>query len=454
MVPTIPQPSFRGKNGGVNKPSLAKGAAILFALIVCYFVLKTHVTVVISPMDSYTRASAMTLVDTSSGRIVMFQPEVKIAPKPVAPATVTENNQLAAPQVETEKAVESKQKEEQEVITPPPVAEEPPKQKGRLFRPDGSLGLNIPEFKTMQERESWCSSHLDNQGLEVVTIRASDFHPEFRMAIYREDDIVSDHIRGQSSWEQNESRDLFTAHPKPRHMDGKIFIDIGANVGWFTLIALAKGYRVLAFEPGPANLRLIEYSVCLNPHFADQLTLYQYGLSEEDKTCYIISGDINIGDGHTVCSEEEKNAFLTHKQYVYRVRAESRFVRLDDILYGKDAKFTELPPVGLMKIDIEGHEQFALSKAGADRLFRDKNKRPPIIMAEMYNCQNGNCNGDKPFADLMFGRGYQATSLPFQRNPRGKGPVYRSFGDVASHNPVPTNIVFLDPDQVDVGKYV
>jgi FkbM family methyltransferase len=43
-------------------------------------------------------------------------------------------------------------------------------------------------------------------------------------------------------------------HIKP----GDVFYDLGANVGYFSLVAAALGARVVAFEPFPDNLRLLQ----------------------------------------------------------------------------------------------------------------------------------------------------------------------------------------------------
>ena len=49
---------------------------------------------------------------------------------------------------------------------------------------------------------------------------------------------------------------------------GEWFVDVGANVGPYTLVAISRGVRALALEPAPANFARLWENLCLNA-FAD-----------------------------------------------------------------------------------------------------------------------------------------------------------------------------------------
>ena len=69
--------------------------------------------------------------------------------------------------------------------------------------------------------------------------------------------------------------------------EGDVFVDIGANSGYFSVLAAlrvgARG-RVFAFEPNPAVRRQLERHIGLNA-IADRVTISALALSDEDSEC-------------------------------------------------------------------------------------------------------------------------------------------------------------------------
>ncbi len=67
--------------------------------------------------------------------------------------------------------------------------------------------------------------------------------------------------------------------------EGDVFVDIGANSGYFSVLAAlrvgARG-RVFAFEPNPAVRRQLERHIGLNA-IADRVTISALALSDEDR---------------------------------------------------------------------------------------------------------------------------------------------------------------------------
>ena len=55
--------------------------------------------------------------------------------------------------------------------------------------------------------------------------------------------------------------DFIVANVKP----GDVFVDIGANVGQFSLLAASLGATVHAFEPSPDNMEALKRNLDLNP---------------------------------------------------------------------------------------------------------------------------------------------------------------------------------------------
>ena len=62
---------------------------------------------------------------------------------------------------------------------------------------------------------------------------------------------------------------------------GSLFVDVGANLGYFSLMAASLGYTVASFEPMSRNARKLSRSVARNG-FAGRVSLYQNAVGTAD----------------------------------------------------------------------------------------------------------------------------------------------------------------------------
>lgn len=135
---------------------------------------------------------------------------------------------------------------------------------------------------------------------------------------------------------------------KPR----SIFFDVGANVGWDTLIAANNGARVIAFEPGASNLPLLSDTIHRNG-VDEQVKIEPIGIGEKTEVIqfaeYPNYGLVN----HVITSENPAKPDA--------VISEINITSIDDY-----ASAHNLIP-NVIKIDIEGHEFAALK--GAQKTF-------------------------------------------------------------------------------------
>lgn len=71
-------------------------------------------------------------------------------------------------------------------------------------------------------------------------------------------DPITESVEKTGTWEPDEAKLL------ERLMDGRagIFVDVGAHVGFFSKLALAKGWHVIAMEPEPHNYVLLKENIC------------------------------------------------------------------------------------------------------------------------------------------------------------------------------------------------
>lgn len=99
----------------------------------------------------------------------------------------------------------------------------------------------------------------------------------------------------ESAWRVNSCRkEPWTTAFVDRVKPGELFIDVGANVGAYTLIAATGGARVIAIEPFFANAARMGENLALNNASRNVLVLTM-ALGEEDGVTEFHIGDMRAG---------------------------------------------------------------------------------------------------------------------------------------------------------------
>ncbi|MCX4246891.1 FkbM family methyltransferase [Paraliomyxa miuraensis] len=169
--------------------------------------------------------------------------------------------------------------------------------------------------------------HVDPD--EVVMVQGS------KMVLNPNDTIVSRVIRRDGIWEPLETR-LFTQTVRP----GDVVVDVGANIGYYTLLAarlVGETGHVYAFEPEPEAFALLERNVALNGY--DNVTLVDKALGREAGRLQLYLAKNNRGD---------------HRIYDPTGRRSS----IDVDVIALDAYLDErgIERVNLLKVDTQGAE--------------------------------------------------------------------------------------------------
>lgn len=168
---------------------------------------------------------------------------------------------------------------------------------------------------------------------------------------------------------------------------GDTFLDVGANIGYFSLLArsiVGPQGQVYAIEPNDLNVKLLESSIRSNGF--DNIAVMQVGASEHIQTLMLHA---NVGNGTT-------------STIGYRDIFSSRTVAgipIDSLLAGRRK------PVDVVKIDVEGFEYRAL-RGGETLLDTDK---PDIIFEFAANGMDG--IGGAEFLAWLQAKGYAFAAI-------------------------------------------
>jgi FkbM family methyltransferase len=120
-----------------------------------------------------------------------------------------------------------------------------------------------------------------------------------------QDKYVSRQIREQGIWEPYETS-LVLKLLGP----GSVFVDVGANLGYFSLIAaslVGDTGKVVAFEPDPVNFELLNASIDLN-HFGARIQSVEAGLSDQACEGRLYLSEDNMGDHQIYAGEGDRES--------------------------------------------------------------------------------------------------------------------------------------------------
>jgi FkbM family methyltransferase len=204
-----------------------------------------------------------------------------------------------------------------------------------------------------------------------------------------------------------------------------VCFDVGANIGYFTLL-MAKHAplgKVYAFEPIPLNAFLLRASIELNKYENIEVNCIGVGADSVDVT-FTQSTDSAYS---SIQDTERKPVERTFQVPMTTL----------DSFVGK----RNITSIDLLKVDVEGAEGLVIQ--GSKRLLDDPNRRPRLVLMELFDDNLVKFNtGSSSIVETMIEFGYQAFCLnpdselvPFDE--QALGQVY--------------NVFFLDSNKHRVG---
>lgn len=241
------------------------------------------------------------------------------------------------------------------------------------------------------------SEYNPNKNLAKPLLRFTVTEPPFWISLHAQS---YDRIRWRTIWENGDYyehgiNDVFHKVLADRTEPGLV-IDVGMNIGWFSLYSRAHGHHVAAFEPYRANHYRMCESLVANKWDEDgSIKIYPYGLgnSPAEVKMYIRT---NPGANSLI----QENVPKAAKKKFNMVQVET----LDHIMEDQRWLSPNAMPIYLMKVDVEGYEPFVFG--GATKLIQSK-KIENIILEK----SNGNIDQVVSFLNLLYQSGYRLTAI-------------------------------------------
>jgi FkbM family methyltransferase len=187
-------------------------------------------------------------------------------------------------------------------------------------------------------------------------------------------------LTGTQFWDAQERAALGDAIRQSASHLPFVFVDVGANVGFYSLFACSaaracgRSIGVLAIEPDRENLSRLQTNIALNGF--DEINVLAAGVGEAAGRGSMAGGERNRGERHLVAN----------------AAGEVRVVGLAEALGSAG-----LAAVDCMKVDIEGHDLAALSAFFATA---PAESWPKMLIVEIGR------DGEQPMSDLWVQNGY------------------------------------------------
>lgn len=219
-------------------------------------------------------------------------------------------------------------------------------------------------FNVLEEKKSKQDSTKSLKCIEMKTIHVSS-----PICIHNPDDdeIISGKLSSEGVWEGNYVYIVGSVLIQNPSLE---FLDLGCNIGVYTILAAKLGHRVVALDPNALNLRLLTKSLNMGG-LTSKVTLLRNAISnvQENVTLFDIVGNIG-GTFVETADENDQNDETIDSDH----RAVA--ITLDDL-----ADFFRDKPV-FVKIDIETYELKALK--GGNRFFSQVNVQF-VLMEWIYH---------------------------------------------------------------------
>jgi FkbM family methyltransferase len=178
--------------------------------------------------------------------------------------------------------------------------------------------------------------------------------PIRRQMVVFADDYVSNKILSFGVYEKPQLDLIFEWLETKKNIFNSTVLDIGANIGNHSLYFSSHFSKCISFEPNPRTFSVLE----INSKLVGNIVPMNIGLSDKKDTASLFTNFQNVGASSL---SDDWNESIDGS-------CEIQLATVDDVI-GEGEK------IGLIKMDVEGHEWFALK--GAEKTIA--NNKPIIV---------------------------------------------------------------------------
>ena len=241
--------------------------------------------------------------------------------------------------------------------------------------------------------------------------RIVDTNDGFNMVI-----DTSDFVQRRYITDEGKSEESITGvmREKIRNIDDGDFIDVGANVGFYSLMFCQYNRgTAYSFEPLSYNIQMFEKNMELNRF--NNYKMFEFGLSDHCHSSKIYYHAYNKGAGGEMSGKSGIDLFLESEKV--------KFDTLDNIQLQSNN-------ISLMKVDVEGYEQDVIK--GAEQTIR---REMPEILVEIHpTLLNKRGSSVENFLSTMFKIGYDSVYLIESGITLGKSEAMKSVERVEDNH--------------------
>jgi len=246
----------------------------------------------------------------------------------------------------------------------------------RILKPGGFLVLVTHIDDNLKPSTSGISLHLDKwftlssgRNIRVIVLQCPKAVPYvmregFTLLVKQDGGPIQQQIENDRFWEQEET-DFLKSVINP----GDIFVDVGANIGYFTMLAAnlvgASGH-IFAVEPDPINAAILRWNV-QSLRAPRKVTIVEAAVSDVNGIFNLYISPVNFADHRLFPTNNDP---MDNGQD--RKSIPVKTMTLDEII-PYDQR------VDIVKVDVQGSELAALK--GMQRIIR---RWSPTILLELW----------------------------------------------------------------------